>query len=80
MYSRCIQPGTDEEYSEAIAGIKERYSTTMKQSTQHLTDAKVFLVALKQIYTSTVDFDQVDKIKSQILEEINEIVESPLEV
>ena len=80
MYSRCILPGTDEEYSEAIAGIKERYSSTMKQSTQHLTDAKVFLVALKQIYTSTLNFDRVDQIKSQILEEINEIVESPLEV
>lgn len=80
MYSRCIQPGTDEEFSEAIAGIKERYSSTMKQSTQHLTDAKVFLDALKQIYASTVNFDRVDQIKSQILEEINEIVESPLEV
>ncbi len=80
MYSRCIQPGTDEEHSEAIAGIKERYSSTMKQSTQHLTDAKVFLDALKQIYASTVDFVRVDQIKSQIVQEINEIVESPLEV
>lgn len=80
MYSRCIQPGTDEAFSEAIAGIKERYSSTMKQSTQHLTNAKVFLDALKQIYASTVNINRLDQIRSQIVQEINEIVESPLEV
>jgi len=80
MYSRCIQPGTDEAFAEAIASIKERYSSTMKQSIQHLTDAKVFLDELKTIYAAATDFDHVDQIKSQIQQEISGIVESPQEV
>jgi hypothetical protein len=80
MYSRCIQPGTDEAFAEAIAGIKERYSSTMKQSIQHLTAAKVFLDELKTIYAAATDFDHVDQIKSQIQQEISGIVESPQEV
>ncbi|OMC98999.1 PRK06851 family protein [Paenibacillus sp. FSL R5-0636] len=80
MYSRCIQPGTDEAFAEAIAGIKERYSSTMKRSIQHLTDAKVFLDELKTIYAAATDFDHVDQIKSQIQQEISGIVESPQEV
>ncbi|OME02573.1 hypothetical protein BSK54_09925 [Paenibacillus odorifer] len=80
MYSRCIQPGTDEAFAETIAGIKERYSSTMKQSIQHLTAAKVFLDELKTIYAAATDFGHIDQIKSQIHQEISGIVESPQEV
>jgi hypothetical protein len=80
MYSRCIQPGTDEAHSDVIAGIRNRYSNTMKQSTQHLTQAQSFLDDLKKIYASTIDAERLDQIRSQIAQEINEIVDSPLQV
>lgn len=80
MYSRCIKPGTDEAYSDAVASIKERYSGTMKQSIQHLTDSKTFLDELKKIYATTMDAEHVDQIKSRIVQEISEIVDSPLQV
>lgn len=80
MYTRCIQPGTDEAHSDAIADIKDRYSSTMKQSIQHLTEAKTFLDELKKIYVSAMDFHHVDQIRSQIEQEINRIVASPLQV
>lgn len=76
MYDRCIEPGTDEAYSDALAGIKERYASTMKQSIQHLTNSKVYLDELKEIYASSVDCEQVEQIKSKILEAVNEIVVS----
>lgn len=80
MYSRCIKPGTDEAHSDAIAGIKERYSNTMKQSIQHLTDSKTFLDQLKNIYASTINSEHVDQIKTRIVQEINGLVDSPIQV
>lgn len=80
MYSRCIEPGTDEAHADAIESVKERYSSTMKVSIQHLTNSKIFLDELKQIYTSTINSDRVNQIKSQIVQEMNEIIVSPLQV
>lgn len=76
MYSRCIQPGTDEAHSDAIADIKERYSKAMKQSIQHLTQAKSLRDELKKIYAATMDAHLVDQIRSRIEQEIREYLVS----
>lgn len=80
MYSRCIEPGTDEAHAEAIAAVKERYSRTMKQAIQHLTNAKVYLDEIKEIYTSSMNWEHVDQIKSQIVQDINKMIDNPLQV
>ncbi|MFK4438000.1 thymidylate kinase [Paenibacillus sp. RC73] len=76
MYSRCIQTGTDEAHSDAIADIKERYSKAMKQSIQHLTQAKSLRDELKEIYAATMDVHLVDQIRSRIEQEIREYLVS----
>jgi hypothetical protein len=77
MYSRCIQPGTDEAHADAIASIKGRYSHAMKQSIQHLAQSKILRDELKKIYESAMDAKQVEKIRVQIKQEISGIPVSP---
>ncbi len=72
MYLRCIKPGTDEANAEVLSGIKERYTSQMKQSTQHLAEAKSFHDQLEQIYVQAMDFRVVDRIRERILQEISE--------
>lgn len=73
MYSRCIQPDTDEKLAEAINPIKERYAAQMKRSIQFLTDAKSLQDQLDEIYAPTIDFSLIDSLKGEILREIIDI-------
>lgn len=65
-YERCILPGTDEKYAEALAGFKARYSAKMKESIGCLTKAKSHLDALKMIYDPFVDDFKIDDIKEEL--------------
>lgn len=69
-YARCIQPGTDEQHAEALSDFKQRYAAKMKQSIQHLTDAKSHLDQLKEIYKPFVDHAKVDGIKEDLRREV----------
>jgi energy-coupling factor transporter ATP-binding protein EcfA2 len=71
IYPRCIKPGTDESLSEAISKVKERYTLAMKHSIQHLSKAKTLQDELSNIYTQSMDFSIVDRIKNELHEEIN---------
>ncbi|OAB39814.1 PRK06851 family protein [Paenibacillus glacialis] len=73
MYTRCIKPGTDEEHAEAFTHIKERYTVQMKQSTQYLAEVKSLQDELKKIYTQSIDFSRVDRLKDGIQQEISQI-------
>lgn len=73
MYSRCIQPGTDEKLEEAINPIKERYAAQMKRSIQFLTDAKSLQDQLDEIYAPSIDFSLIDSLKDEIRREIIDI-------
>ncbi|WP_239618955.1 PRK06851 family protein [Cohnella mopanensis] len=66
MYERCIKSGTDEQYSDAISHIKERYSSTMKQSTQHLVRVRSILDELEQIYAQAKDTALLESISAEI--------------
>ncbi|WP_256762378.1 PRK06851 family protein [Cohnella sp. WQ 127256] len=70
MYERCIKPGTDEQYSEAISLIKERYSSTMKQSTQYLARARSLLDELEQIHIQSTDLSILEGIAEEIKQRI----------
>ncbi|AOZ93683.1 PRK06851 family protein [Paenibacillus crassostreae] len=73
MYTRCIDPGTDEVHAEVIGVIKERYSTQMQQSIQYLTQAKAIQDELEEIYTHSLDCSIIDRIKDEIQHEITDI-------
>ncbi len=73
MYLRCIKPGTDEANAEVLSEIKQRYTTQMKQSTQHLAEAKSLHDELEQIYVQAMDFRVVDRIRERILQEITSL-------
>ncbi len=73
MYTRCIKPGTDEEHAEVVIQIKERYTAQMKQSTQHLAEVKSLQDELEKIYTQSMDFALVDRLKDGIQQEISHI-------
>lgn len=70
MYERCIEPGTDEAYAEALDDIKERYSARMKASIACLAEAKSLHDELKRIYAAATDFGAVERMKRRILREI----------
>lgn len=72
-YARCIQPGTDEQHAEVLSDFKQRYSTKMKESIQHLSSAKIQLDQLKEINIPYVDFDKVNGIKEDLRREILDI-------
>ncbi|GAA4865314.1 PRK06851 family protein [Paenibacillus vulneris] len=72
MYLRCIKPGTDEANAEVLGSIKQRYTAQMKQSTQHLAEAKALHDELERIYVQAMDFRVVDRIRERILQEISE--------
>lgn len=76
MYKRCIQPGTDEDFAEQIEDFKARYSAQMKGSTAHLAQAKLLHDQLEEIYVQAMDFKVVNRLKSKILSEIHERIDS----
>ncbi|MGM1045609.1 MAG: PRK06851 family protein [Bacillota bacterium] len=69
-YARCIQPGTDEQHAEVLNDFKQRYSAKMKESIQHLTNAKSQLDLLKEIYVPFVNHDKVEEIKEDLRREV----------
>jgi len=70
MYRRCIQPGTDEAHAEAIAILKERYASQMKQSIEQLAQAKSLQDKLEKRFAAATDFKAVEQITSQIIQDI----------
>lgn len=74
VYSRCITAGTDEIYAKELAGIKNRYSTKMKEATSHLAEAKALHDELEKYYIEAMDFNKVEEIKQSILKEIESII------
>ncbi|WP_438348605.1 PRK06851 family protein [Paenibacillus sp. FA6] len=74
IYPRCIKPGTDEALAEEILHVSQRYSSAMKQSIQHLAEAKSFQDELSNIYTQSMDFSLVDRMMNELQEEIHVII------
>lgn len=76
MYERCIKPGTDEKYAIEIERTTNSYKAKMKEAISYLAEAKVLRDELEAIYIGAMDFSKVDKIQSQLIEEIESIIKS----
>jgi energy-coupling factor transporter ATP-binding protein EcfA2 len=50
VYELAIEEGTDEKFADAILTVKNRYSTSMKQSISHLAEVEELCNKLKDIY------------------------------
>lgn len=70
MYERAMQPGTDEQYASALKDIQHRYSQKMQEATAYLREAQQFHATIKAIYVAVTDFDQVDRLSSDLQREI----------
>ncbi|WP_442601038.1 PRK06851 family protein [Paenibacillus sp. KN14-4R] len=73
MYEHCITAGTDEKYADTLRDIKMRYASTMKQSIQHITQAKSLQDELEQLYAQAVDGHLMDLIKINMEREITNL-------
>ena len=70
MYAACIAPATDETYADIIQELQDSYSTLMKQSTDHLIQAKNHYDDLVQIYARATDFIAIDLLKKELEREV----------
>ncbi|GAA0340354.1 PRK06851 family protein [Bacillus carboniphilus] len=73
MYEKLVTPGTDEKYAEEIGLIAEQYKNKMQEGTSFLAQAKNFHDQLEDIYIQAMDFTVVDRIKEQLIGEIEYI-------
>lgn len=55
VYELAIQPGTDEAYADEIAGIRARYTSSMKKSIGFLTEAKRIRDEVWEAYDAATD-------------------------
>ncbi|MGR3764453.1 PRK06851 family protein [Rossellomorea sp. NS-SX7] len=76
MYERCITPGTDEKFENEIARTTKGYKDKMKEAISYLSEAKALRENLEAIYIDAMDFSVVDRIKEEIFNELNGIIES----
>ncbi|XZF75789.1 PRK06851 family protein [Bacillus sp. AL-1R] len=76
MYERCITPGTDEKYATEIERTTNSYKDKMKEAISYLAEAKVLRDKLEAIYVGAMDFTKVDKIQSELIEEIESIIKN----
>lgn len=76
MYSRCIKPGTDELYEDQLRDFKERYSTQMKQSTQHLAIAKQLQDERRKLLLPLIDQQIIARIQSELEHNIQQWITS----
>lgn len=73
-YVRCIKPGTDEAYADALNDVKQRYAAQMKQSMRYLAQAKSLHDELESIYIQATDFGKVDRMREHIRKEITSLI------
>lgn len=73
MYSRTIQPGTDERHATELEPIKIRYTQHMKEATSYLGEALDASTTIKKIYTAATDYTLIDKLYNQLSIEIQQL-------
>ncbi|RCX18174.1 hypothetical protein DFP94_107129 [Fontibacillus phaseoli] len=76
VYELAITPGTDEKYTDAIDGIKERYTASMKRSISLLAEVKQAVDRLEAIYLEAADGTILSKLLNALKGEIAEAAEA----
>lgn len=74
VYELAITEGTDEKYAEEIAEVKARYTSSMKESTAFLTEAKGIKDQLRGIYSDSIDEEALLQLSESLLNEIDGLV------
>ncbi|GGH37334.1 hypothetical protein [Paenibacillus segetis] len=74
VYELAITEGTDEKYALEVADVKARYTSSMKESTAYLTQAKQTRDQLRDIYLGAVDAEALFKCTESLLNEIDGLV------
>jgi hypothetical protein len=73
MYERVIIPGTDEKYSNELNQIALQYSSKVKDATSYIAEAKALHDELEVFYISSMDFNKIENIQSEISAEISNL-------
>jgi len=73
MYDRTMQPGVDEQYAGELTSIRQRYSQKMQEAVAHLKAAQQIHSRIKAHYMSVTDFDEVDRLHSDLQGEIRQL-------
>ncbi|RUT45143.1 hypothetical protein EJP82_15775 [Paenibacillus anaericanus] len=74
VYELAITEGTDEKYTKEVAEVKARYTSSMKESTAFLTEAKRVKDELRGIYLDAVDEEALLQRTESLLNEIDTLV------
>lgn len=75
MYEDCIKPETDENNAEALEDIKKRYKAMIDEGIYYLAKAKALHDELEQYYVRATDYEVVDAIVGDLIENIEDHIE-----
>ncbi len=75
MFALCIDPQVENERKGDILDVEERYKAKMLVGTNYLKKAKQLHDELEQFYIKAMDFNKVNQMREEILQEIIEIAE-----
>lgn len=70
MYAELIKEGTDEQYATELEDIVARYKSFNKDGTAYLSLAKHYQDELVKLYLESTDFDKLERIYQELLQEL----------
>ncbi|MNK49243.1 hypothetical protein D3C87_680890 [compost metagenome] len=71
VYKLAIADGTDEKYADEIAGIKNRYTSSMKEAIALLEAAKDTRDLITAIYNDALDIHALHELSEELLREVD---------
>lgn len=72
VYALAIKAGTDEKYKGELDSIIARYKSTVNDGIAQLAKAKQLHDELENIYIDAMDFNEIDKISKDLLENLDD--------
>ncbi|MNR45582.1 hypothetical protein D3C85_1644450 [compost metagenome] len=71
VYKLAIADGTDEKYADEIAGIKNRYTSSMKEAIALLEAVKDTRDLITAIYNDALDIHALHELSEELLREVD---------
>ncbi len=80
MYAKCIKIGTDEKYKREIQGVSANYNLTLQKGIEYLADAKKLHDEMEKYYIESMDFNKIDIIRDEIINNLDALLIFPSEL
>ncbi|USB33612.1 hypothetical protein [Paenibacillus sp. YPG26] len=75
VYKLAIAAGTDEKYASEIAGVKSRYTSSMKEAIALLEGVKDARDRITAIYNDALDIHALHELSAELLREVDQLLD-----